>query len=42
MIKNIYECAKEDIIEYNEGISNMNKNIPQDHFIIDFTSYIIQ
>ena len=28
MIKNMYECAKEDIIEYNLTISNMNKNIP--------------
>jgi hypothetical protein len=42
MIKNMYECAKEDIIEYNETISNMNKNIPQEHFILDFSSYIIQ
>ena len=28
MIKNMHECAKEDIIEYNLTISNMNKNIP--------------
>ena len=42
MINNIIDFAKEDIIKYNITIPNMEKNLQVEHFILDFTSYIIQ